>query len=153
LTFFTYFFSESALLQHEAALGMRRTFDIIRKHKGSLWNFIFLMAGQKVKDPILQVSKQEKEQIIQDAIETLQDWPLSCIAWPFKNSHRLDIKKNPDWIEESIGTCVEIIPYAERSYLRWNADPFIMDGNNGMSETDSGAWLLAYWMGKYYNFI
>ena len=46
------------------------------------------------------------------------------------------------------------LPANERCQYRWNANPYlIQDCGSGMSESDPGAWLLPYWMARYYDLI
>ena len=46
------------------------------------------------------------------------------------------------------------LPADERRQLRWNSNPWdVRDGGSGTSEGDPGAWLLPYWMGRYYGLI
>ena len=45
-------------------------------------------------------------------------------------------------------------PPDERSGVRWNQNPYQMDGGNGgRSEADAAGYLLPYWMGRYHGFI
>ena len=39
--------------------------------------------------------------------------------------------------------------------MKWNGNPYQPDGGTpeGRSEEDGGAWLLPYWMGRYYGMI
>jgi hypothetical protein len=38
--------------------------------------------------------------------------------------------------------------------MRWNANPFVVDGGKGgRSEDDGAAYLLPYWLGRYHKFI
>jgi len=42
----------------------------------------------------------------------------------------------------------------ERPVMKWNGNPFVVDGGNeGRSEDDGGFYLLAYWMGRYFGFV
>ena len=38
--------------------------------------------------------------------------------------------------------------------MRWNSNPFVVDGGaGGHSEDDGAAYLLPYWMGRYYKYL
>jgi hypothetical protein len=38
--------------------------------------------------------------------------------------------------------------------MKWNGNPFIVDGGNGGRGEDDGAFfLLPYWMGRYFGFV
>ena len=42
----------------------------------------------------------------------------------------------------------------ERPVMKWNGNPFVVDGGaGGHGEDDGAAFLLPYWMGRYYGFI
>jgi hypothetical protein len=42
----------------------------------------------------------------------------------------------------------------ERPVMKWNGNPFIVDGGNGgFSEDDGAVFLLPYWMGRYMGVI
>jgi hypothetical protein len=44
-----------------------------------------------------------------------------------------------------------VLPIDERLMLRWNADPYQLDGGDGGRSRGDGAFLLLpYWMGKYH---
>ena len=46
------------------------------------------------------------------------------------------------------------MPPDERPVMRWNANPFVVDGGNGgRSESDGAAFLLPYWLGRYHQFL
>jgi hypothetical protein len=46
-----------------------------------------------------------------------------------------------------------VVPANERTQERWNGDPFDLTGGSGFNEVDPGAWLLPYWMARYYKLI
>ena len=76
-----------------------------------------------------------------------------------RNSHRIDIlyedsqnrfgAKRTDSLHSR-----SPLPAHERRQGRWNSDPYdVTDGGSGTSEMDPGAWLLPYWMARYYGAI
>ena len=43
-----------------------------------------------------------------------------------------------------------LLPPDERPVMKWNGNPFVVDGGNGgVSEDDGGFFLLPYWMGRF----
>jgi len=43
-----------------------------------------------------------------------------------------------------------LLPPDERPVMKWNANPFVVDGGSGgHAEDDGAAFLLPYWMGRY----
>jgi hypothetical protein len=72
------------------------------------------------------------------------------------NSPRLDITVDPELDRDFLSgrECVEALPANERSQFRWNSNPYTMDAaGNGESEFDAGAFLLPYWMSRFYGFF
>jgi hypothetical protein len=46
------------------------------------------------------------------------------------------------------------LPPDERPVMKWNGNPFVVDGGNGgFSEDDGAFFLLPYWMGRYMGLI
>lgn len=90
---------------------------------------------------------------LEAAIECLQDWPWELVHWRVQNSHRHDVDlKHLPWRRGPLLT--RVLPYSELRVMRWNGNPFEPDGGGeGTSEDDGGAWLLAYWMGRYHGII
>ena len=47
-----------------------------------------------------------------------------------------------------------LLPPDERPVMKWNSNPFIVDGGgSGNGEDDGAAFLLPYWMGRYHKFV
>ena len=47
-----------------------------------------------------------------------------------------------------------LLPPDERPVMKWNSNPFVVDGGaGGHGEDDGAAFLLPYWMGRYHKFI
>lgn len=90
---------------------------------------------------------------VERAVAVLQDWPWELVDWQAKNSHRLDVNlrgapgRPPRDIDRAL-------PMGERRLMRWNGSSWEADGGgNGSGEEDGGAWLLAYWLGRYHKII
>jgi len=88
-----------------------------------------------------------------DVLWCLQTWPLSQIDWPTYNENRTDIFINPDISRSNQRVGLRVFPYDEISMFRWNSNPFDLNGGSGFGEFDPSAWLLPYWMARYYSFI
>ena len=107
-----------------------------------LWTFIYLTGrpGAAVDLP--------------GAVWTLHRLPIDQVKWDVKNSHRSDIvwAAKPDRFGKR--EAVTLLPPDERPVMRWNANPFVVDGGGGgRSESDGGAFLLPYWMGRHHKFL
>jgi hypothetical protein len=47
-----------------------------------------------------------------------------------------------------------LLPPDERPVMKWNSNPFDVDGgSDGRGEDDGAAYLLPYWMGRYLGFL
>ncbi len=48
----------------------------------------------------------------------------------------------------------KVLPVSERRTMKWNSDPYELDGHGNGQERDDGTFiLLPYWMGRYHRFI
>lgn len=141
LPYFTYIWTNSTELKEFFDLSITRAWNLARKEKSSLWNVIFGAAG--LSDDFA----------MRDAVETLQQWPLSQINWPVQNSQRLDVFLDANLSRQNTNQSLNLLPYDERSMFRWNGSPFDLDQGSGTTEYDPSAWLLPYWAARYYNFL
>jgi hypothetical protein len=110
----------------------------IQREQNPLWTFIYLQA-----QPTGQVN-------VPAAVWTLYRTPMDLIDWTVRNSHRRDVAKDPakDRFCEMQSTI--LLPPDERPVMKWNGNPFRIDGGNGGRTEDDGAFLLLpYWMGRY----
>lgn len=114
----------------------------MRRELNPLWTFIY------------QTGRPDAAVDLPGAVWTLQRMPLDVIHWDVKNSHRTDI----DWsaVPDRFGkrAALTLLPADERPVMRWNANPFVVDGGRGgRSEDDGAAFLLPYWLGRYHGFL
>jgi hypothetical protein len=87
------------------------------------------------------------------AVETLRDWPLDMIEWTVDNSKREDVKFDltPGLDEPRL---TRILPRSEMGLCMWDQEPYkVVIGRDGQREDRPNDWLLAYWMGRYYNLL
>jgi hypothetical protein len=112
------------------------------REQSPLWTFIYLTAN-----PTATVD-------LPGAVWTLQRMPIDRIHWDVKNSHRADIEWSaaPDRFGKREART--LLPPDERPVMRWNANPFVVDGGRGgRGEDDGAAFLLPYWLGRYHRFL
>ena len=126
-------------------LSINRTIAINAPEKSSLWNVIYLALGS--------ADRRLGEGLLRDAIWCLQTWPLEQIDWPVMNSQRFDIVWRYYNDRGSDPNTLSVLRYDELTTYRWNSDPFAPNGGSGYGETDPSAWLLPYWMARYYKLI
>jgi len=118
---------------------IRGHWEIERPEKNPLWSFIYAAAGAEQFD-------------LQDAIWSLQQFPLDTTSWTVTNSHRQDLEfLAPNFREQ---TTANVLPPDERPVRKFNANAFELDGGNGGRREFSGdIYLLPYWMGRYLGII
>lgn len=114
----------------------------IQREANPLWTFICL-TGQP-----------EARLDLAAAVRTLYRMPMDTIEWTVKNSHRQDIV----WaaLRDRFGRreALTLLPPDEWRVMKWNGNPFVVDGGGGgHGEDDGAAFLLPYWMGRYHKFI
>ena len=82
----------------------------------------------------------------------LRDYPLDLIRYTTHNSHRKDLTfLEPNFREQ---LTQELLPAAERPIIRFNANPFQLDGGSeGRYELTGAEYLLPYWMARYLQVI
>jgi len=112
------------------------------REKNPLWTFIY------------QVGQPKAKVDLQGARWTLERIPMDLITWTVKNSGRTDLPLEPQSDRFRQPQSKVLIPPDERPVMRWNANPFRLDGGNGgVGEDDGAAFLIAYWMGRYHRFL
>lgn len=122
--------------------GLERSWLIERPERNPLWNFIYA-AGTGSKEFDLEAS-----------LRTLGEIPLDTISWTVTNSHRFDIVRAAEADRHARVQSLIALPYAELPIMKWNGNPYRLDGGNGGRSEDEGAYyLLPYWMGRYHRLI
>lgn len=145
LNYHSYIWNNITTLSPYFDNSMMRSFSVIKPERAVLYNFIH---GAWLSN-LGQASTGDFD--LSGSIQTLQEWPLSWIDWPVANSYRHDVTLNLDPGRQ--GDSVNQLPYDEICYQRWNGDPYTLDNGSGRDLTDPTAWLLPYWIGRYYGFI
>jgi hypothetical protein len=73
--------------------------------------------------------------------------------WSVRNSDRQDIGEVLT-NRQNVVRSRTVLPVSERCLMRWNGDPFTLDGGSDGRSRDDGTYiLLPYWMGRYHHFI
>jgi hypothetical protein len=86
------------------------------------------------------------------ALKNLQEWPLDCKNYDFKNSHRTDLAVPPGQINY-IGDW-KCMSARNIGPSRWDFDFMRLDGGGGgLTVQDPAAFIDAYWMARYYGMI
>lgn len=132
---------DPALLKAYRA-GVDAWWKNIQREANPLWTFIYL------------TSRQDAQVDLAAAVWTLYRMPMDTIDWTVRNSHRADIvwATSPD--RHGRREALTLLPPDERRVMKWNGNPFVVDGGGGgRSEDDGAAFLLPYWMGRHHGFL
>lgn len=146
LAFFCYYplllYEQDPTYRRMWLMSLERSWQIERPERNPLFNFIYGAVTGKPCD-------------VENAVQTLQEWPLDLRRWECRNSHRLDITLDTSKGRFGEWQSVEVLPYSERPVMRWNGNPYQLDGGDplGREEDDGSAFLLPYWMGRYHRLI
>ena len=90
---------------------------------------------------------------LDEALQTLREWPEDWREWLVDNSHRMDAVK--DVLDRHGDKQFKtVLPYDEIRTMKWNGNPYAMtDGGDGRSVQAPWPWLLPYWMMRYHGVI
>jgi hypothetical protein len=114
----------------------------IQREANPLWTFIY------------QTGQPDANIDLAAATRTLYRAPMETIGWTVKNSHRQDIVWASTIDRFGHHEALTLLPPDERPVMKWNSNPFVVDGgSDGHGEDDGGAFLLPYWMGRYHKFL
>jgi len=81
---------------------------------------------------------------------TLERIPMDMIEWTVTNSTRPDVVMDKELERNGGRQAVTFLPPDQRPVMKWNGNPFVVDGGNGGRAEDDGAfYLLPYWIGRY----
>jgi len=109
-----------------------------QREKNPLWTYIY------------SVGKPGAKVDLDGALMTLERIPMDLISWKVTNSDRKDVTMEKELDRANERQARTLLPPDERPVMKWNGNPFVVDGGNGgFSEDDGGFFLLAYWMGRF----
>ena len=114
----------------------------IAREKNPLWTYIYASSKPAVPPDF------------DSARWILRRIPMDLIEWTVINSNRpgVPLDGGVDRFRKPQSTV--LLPPDERPVMKWNGNPFRVDGGNGGRAEDDGAFfLLPYWMGRYYGKI
>jgi hypothetical protein len=137
LSFYPYF-----RYAHDAGMltGIDQWWENCQRENNPLWTYIYSMARPNAPVDLAA------------ARATLERIPMDLIEWTVANSSRVPMIKELD--RAQLRQSKNLLPPDERPVMKWNGNPFVVDGGNqGRSEDDGGFYLLAYWMGRYFGFV
>ena len=138
--------------------SIRRTWFAERPEHSPLFNFIYGAAVQANRwtDPTKRPDAGLLEPTDYDQAESLEwfrDVPVDTISWSISNSGRNDLGPLSTNRFNRV-TSFTVLPSSERYMMKWNGDPYQLEGGSGGRYRDDGTViLLPYWMGRYHRFI
>jgi hypothetical protein len=138
--------------------SIRRSWLIERPEHSALFDLIYgaaLQASQwtdSTRRPtaaLVEPAEYDRD----ECIEWFRDVPQDTIMWTVNNSERQDVAiSGVNRFRRPRGRTV--LPASERHVMRWNGDPYTLDGgSDGRARDDGGAILLPYWMGRWHRLI
>jgi hypothetical protein len=114
----------------------------IQRELNPLWTFIYA------------VGQPSKAADLAGAVWTLQRIPNDLVAWTVRNSARADVRMAPAPDRHGRAEALTLLPPDERPVMKWNGNPFVVDGGcDGCSEDDGTFFLLPYWLGRYHRLL
>ena len=138
--------------------SLERSWRIERPEESPLFNFIYAACHQAndwpdtVKRPIeARVDPKTYDRDL--CLAWFRDVPADLIDWTVKNSDRQDLGEVQ--VSRHRRACSSrVLNVAERPLMRWNGDPYELDGGSDGRTRDDGTFiLLPYWMGRYHRLL
>jgi hypothetical protein len=135
LSFYPFFRYE----KNDAMLrGLDQWWQNCVREKNPLWTYIYGAARPEAKVDL------------NGALATLERIPMDLISWKVVNSDRRDVTMEKSLDRARQRQAGALLPADERPVMKWNGNPFVVDGGNGgFSEDDGAFFLLPYWMGRF----
>lgn len=121
--------------------GLRRHYMVVAPEQPSFYTFVYATIDPNQAD-------------LEGAVENLRQIPTDRRQWPMINSVRADVQFADRGNRFDKPVLTHVLPADERSFSKWNGDPYEPDrGDSALIEDDGAAYLLPYWMGRFHGFI
>ncbi|MGA3190019.1 MAG: hypothetical protein ABSF22_23170 [Bryobacteraceae bacterium] len=135
LSFYPFFRYENSALMRSA---LDQWWENCQREKNPLWIYIY------------GVGHPDQKVDAAGALSTLERIPMDLITWKVVNSDRKDVVMEKDLDRAHEKQARTLLPPDERPVMKWNGNPFVVDGGDGgYSEDDGAFFLLPYWMGRF----
>src|SRR5262249_4765375 len=162
LAFLAYYpllrYERDAPLREIYQASLERAWRIERPEHSPLFNLIYAACRQADAwtDPATRPAAAGVDPKAYDrdiCLEWFREVPSDLIEWMVKNSGRHDLGE----VITNRGRrpcSTWVLPVAERPLMRWNGDPYQLDGGDGGHTRDDGTFiLLPYWLGVYHRLL
>ncbi len=141
--------------------AIHRHWSIEKYDRNAFANFIYAACcmGKVRRDQWGETDLTPPRVCFEDAIDTLQRYPLDLVDWPISNAHRIDMVPLPDHVGQDTtrtGGRVDgkVFPIDERHAIHWDRDPWVLTyEGKGLTLREGVHYLLAYYMGRAHGFI
>lgn len=100
---------------------------------------------------IYSYSRNKKAEL-QASVDLLMNTPLDLVDWTIDHTKREDVRVVHEPVLDDIQVH-ELQPASIRSTIRWDKNPWGINGGNHHMEREPVFWLLPYWMGRYLEMI
>jgi hypothetical protein len=138
--------------------SIERSWRIEKPEISPLFDFIY--ASELQASTWKQPDQRPTEALVSPArydhdacVRWFQHVPSDLFEWTIRNSDRNDLPEQKLSRHRHPITDL-VLPIEERRVMRWNGDPYELDGGNGGRGRDDGTFiLLPYWMGRYHRFL
>ena len=111
-----------------------------------LFNFLYAAVAPRrdVRGRLRHADLSPAGDWLEDAVDTLQRFPLDRVDWSLENSHRMDIVPLPTASAKATRACGyrvngKVLPIDERYVGHWNHDPWRLDQNGDGRTLGDGA--------------
>jgi hypothetical protein len=123
--------------------SFRRSWEVERPERSPFMNVLYGAAMGAGTACDADVSRKALEEI-----------PMDVVHWSMRDAHRDDLPREADSGRfGEVEAAVALSP-AERGMLKWNGNPYALDGGGGGgSEEDGAFFLLPYWMGRAFGLL
>jgi hypothetical protein len=155
-------YEKDPALRKRYNISLRRYWALEEPEMCPLFNFIFAASYDGVRawqaEDVGVSASRVPLSCLEEAVDTLKRYPLDRIRWGYRNSHRIDVVRLPDYIFDGRGRgrlrTGKVLPIDERFVEHWNHDPWRLDeAGDGRTLADGASFLLPYYMGRYHGFI
>jgi hypothetical protein len=138
--------------------SLERSWRIERPEVSPLFDFIYAACRQAERWTDTEKRPSEgwvdpKKYDRELCLDWFRDVPADLIDWSVKNSDRQDLGEVKMSRHRRVSS-TRVLNVAERPLMRWNGDPYELDGGSDGRTRDDGTFiLLPYWMGKYHRLL
>ena len=137
------------------SMSLERSWIEVRPERSPFFNFIYAACRQaadwphpqrRPNKPLIAPGDYDRE----PSLQWFREIPSDLIEWTVVNSTRHDLGRV--FLNRHGQLCTtRLLPVTERRLMKWNGDPFALDGGRGGRSREDGTFiLLPYWMGRYH---